>query len=99
MRGQNGLPLRLLTFFTIHSSCSTSRYNTCPCELALQAQVPKNIAGPDQEPGLMLVSVSRLKRLAELGCICLQNVDVADVLAELRRRFGVSGIDEKASRT
>ncbi|CAL5220157.1 g2120 [Coccomyxa viridis] len=28
----------------------------------------------------------------------LQNVDVADVLSELRRRFGVSGIDEKASR-
>ena len=27
-----------------------------------------------------------------------QNVDVAAVLSELRRRFGVSGIDEKASR-
>ena len=27
-----------------------------------------------------------------------QNVDIAAVLSELRRRFGVSGIDEKASR-
>ena len=27
-----------------------------------------------------------------------QNVDIADVLSELRRRFGVSGVDEKASR-
>ena len=44
------------------------------------------------------------KEVADLWFHCMvmlvdKNIDVNDVLAELSRRFGTSGLEEKASRT
>jgi phosphoribosyl-ATP pyrophosphohydrolase len=49
-------------------------------------------------------SVALTKEVADLWFHCMvmlvdKNIDINDVFAELNRRFGTSGIEEKASRT